>query len=80
MATVQIRNVPDDVYETIRSRAAAVGQSLQEYLLAELSRAARLRTPAEVVAEVEQRLGAGSRRGFTSVSSADAVRAQRESR
>jgi hypothetical protein len=53
--------------------------SLQEYLLAEIVRNAELRTPAEVVAEVEERMRFEGREGYTSVSSADVVRADRES-
>jgi antitoxin FitA len=30
---VHIRDVPDDVHRTLRSRTAAAGQSLCEYLL-----------------------------------------------
>ena len=53
MATIQIRNVPEDVHRTYRLRAAEAGQSLQEYLLAELVEGARLLSPAEIAAEVE---------------------------
>jgi len=56
MATIQVRNVPDDVHRTYQVRAAAAGMSVQEYLLAELTRNARLRTPAELVAEVDSRM------------------------
>ena len=52
--------------------------SLQEYLLAELTRSARLRTPAEVVAEVRQRLRLEGSDGFATASAADAVRADRD--
>lgn len=79
MATIQIRNVPEDVHRAYRSRAAAAGMSLQEYLLAELCRNAELRTPAELVAEVERRMAAEGTEGFTSGSSADDLRADRES-
>ena len=41
MPSVQIKNVPDDVHKILRSRAAAAGQSLQEYLLALLVDEAR---------------------------------------
>lgn len=58
MATIQIRNVLEDVHRTYRVRAAAAGQSLQEYLLAELVRGARTRSPAEVVADVAGEMGA----------------------
>jgi CTP synthase (UTP-ammonia lyase) len=34
---IQIRNVPDDVHEVYKRRAAAAGQSLQEYLLSDLT-------------------------------------------
>ncbi|WP_219418616.1 FitA-like ribbon-helix-helix domain-containing protein [Pseudonocardia nigra] len=32
MATIQIRDVPDDAYETLRRQARATGQSLQAYM------------------------------------------------
>ena len=79
MATIQVRNVPDDVHRTYQVRAAAAGMSVQEYLLAELTRNARLRTPAELVAEVDSRMGIEGRAGFARVGSADVVRVDRES-
>lgn len=36
--SVQIKNVPDEVHRVLRRRADAAGQSLQEYLLALLTR------------------------------------------
>jgi plasmid stability protein len=39
--SVQIKNVPEDVHRVLRTRAAAAGQSLQEYLLALLVDEAR---------------------------------------
>jgi plasmid stability protein len=41
MPSVQIKNVPEDVHRVLRTRAAAAGQSLQEYLLALLVDEAR---------------------------------------
>jgi antitoxin FitA len=79
MATIQIRNVPDDVHRTYQARAAAAGMSLQEYLLAELVRGASTRTPAEVAAEVEWQMQTEGDEGFASVSSASHVRADRAS-
>lgn len=38
--TMTIRNVPDEVRSELAARAARAGQSLQEYLLAELGRLA----------------------------------------
>lgn len=78
MATIQIRDVPADVHRTYRLRAAAAGMSLQEYLLAELTRNARLRSPAELVAEVDDRMRTERGAGFATISAAEAVRADRE--
>jgi plasmid stability protein len=33
---IQIRNVPDDLHQRLRERAATAGMSLSEYLLAEI--------------------------------------------
>jgi plasmid stability protein len=57
MPNIQVKNVPDDVHAVLRRRAAAAGQSLQEYLLAELTRIARAPTVAEVVERVGHRSG-----------------------
>ena len=43
------QNVPDDVHHILRRRAAAAGQSLQEYLLARLTDEAHRDTLAEVL-------------------------------
>ena len=53
--------------------------SLQEYLLAELTRRARTLTPSEVVAEVERRLRGEGLDGFATNSSANVIRRDRES-
>jgi plasmid stability protein len=79
MATIQIRNVPGDVHRTYRERAAVAGMSLQEYLLGELTRGAQMRTPAELIEEIERGMRAVGTDGFASVSSADYVRADRGS-
>ena len=79
VATIQIRNVPDDVHRTYQRRAAEAGQSLQEYLLAELVRSASRKTPAEVVAEVERRIALEGPGGFATESSVEYVREDRES-
>ena len=52
MATIQIRDVPEDVHRTLRTRAAAAGQSLQEYLLEELTDLAGTRDLYDILAEV----------------------------
>ncbi|GAA1678088.1 hypothetical protein GCM10009830_26320 [Glycomyces endophyticus] len=40
MATIEIRDVPEDVYDLLVAGAAARGQTLQEYLLSLLEEAA----------------------------------------
>jgi antitoxin FitA len=78
MATIQIRNVPESAHRIYRARAAAAGMSLQEYLLAEIIRNARLRTPAELVSDVEERMRVEGTEGFSATSAADLLRADRE--
>jgi antitoxin FitA len=80
MATIQIRNVPEPVHRLYQARAAAAGMSLQEYMLAELVRGAQQRTPADIVIEVEQRLHGEGTEGFSVVSSAGIIAADRRSR
>jgi hypothetical protein len=77
--TIQIRNVPEAVHRVYQSRAAAAGMSLQEYVLAELIRTAALRTPADLVDEVAERIRIEGPEGFSRVSSAQVVRVDRES-
>jgi plasmid stability protein len=79
VATIQIRNVPEAVHRIYQVRAAAAGMSLQEYLLLELVHNARVRSPAELVAEVEQSLRVEGSEGFARGSSAGVVRSERES-
>jgi len=77
MATIQIRNVPEEVHRTYQVRAAAAGQSLQEYLLAHLVEYASMATPAEIVAEVRRRMAVDAS-GYPKSSSADFIREDRE--
>jgi plasmid stability protein len=48
MGLIQIRDVPEDVHRTLKARAAAQGTSLSEYVLREVTRAARTPTPEEL--------------------------------
>jgi plasmid stability protein len=57
MKNIQVKNVPDDVHRVWKTRAAAEGMSLQEYLLRKLTREAQQPTVAEVFARVEHRGG-----------------------
>jgi plasmid stability protein len=56
MALIQIRDVPEDVYEIIRRRARRGGQSIQAYMLSQAVEHARRPTPGEVLAELEMDL------------------------
>lgn len=73
MPSIQVKNVPDDVHAVLRRRAAAAGQSLQEYLRAELIAQARQPTVEEVFDRISQRTGG-------SLSLEEAVQAVREDR
>jgi plasmid stability protein len=53
MATIQIRNVPEDVARTFKVRAANAGQSLQEYLLSFLVDEAAKPPIEELLARLE---------------------------
>ena len=52
MGLIQIRNVPEDVHRKLKSRAAAAGTSLSEYVLREVTRVARTPTPEELDARI----------------------------
>lgn len=54
MALIQIRDVPEDVYETIRRRARRNGQSIQKYMLAQLTDIARLADLDEAFDELDK--------------------------
>lgn len=55
--TIQIRNVPDTVHATLRTRAAAAGVSLSDYALAELERIAKRPAVSDVLRRAESRAG-----------------------
>lgn len=57
MPSIQVKDVPDEVHATLRRRAAAAGQSLQEYLLAQLTASASTPTLDELLDRVGERAG-----------------------
>jgi plasmid stability protein len=57
MATIQVKNVSETAHAVLRQRAAAAGQSLQEYMLAWIERAASRPTVDEVIDRVGHRSG-----------------------
>lgn len=76
MTTLQIRDVPEELSRELKARAAAAGQSLSQFALAELTRA--MRRPrvdllwAQIDARVVDRLD--------HVGAAATVRADRDAR
>jgi antitoxin FitA len=52
---VQIRNVPDALHRTLKVRAVTSGQTLSDYLLAELERLAARPTREEMLARLHSR-------------------------
>jgi hypothetical protein len=57
MPSVQVKDVPVDVHTTLRRRAAAAGQSLQEYLLERLTEEAQTPTLEEILDRAGGRSG-----------------------
>lgn len=75
MKMLQIRNVPDELHRQLKARAAIEGTSLSELALAELRRSMEVPTRRELIERVQSR-----ERAVVTLSSAEAVRAERDSR
>lgn len=76
MPSIQIKNVPPEVHRVLRKRAAAAGQSMQEYLLAQLTREAETETLDEVLDRIGTRSGSTVTRDFI----VESIRADRDER
>jgi antitoxin FitA len=72
---IQLRNVPEDLHRTLKSRAAAAGMSLSDYLLREIRQFAERPTVAELRERVRRR-----RVVVPPLSPANTVRQERDSR
>ena len=57
MPTIQVKGVPADVHAALRRRAAAAGQSLQEFLLGRLTDEAVTPTVDELLERIALRSG-----------------------
>ena len=57
MPTIQVKDVPEDTHRTLRRRAAAAHQSLQEYLRSRLIAEASEPTLDEVLDRIAHRSG-----------------------
>ena len=71
---VQIRNVPDALHRKLKSRAADSGQTLSDFLLAELQRLAARPTRDEMLTRVH-----GRKRVTLKTPAAVVIREERES-
>jgi antitoxin FitA len=71
---VQIRNVPDTLHRKLKVRAAHNGQTLSDYLLAELERLASRPTREEMLARIH-----GRKHVTLKTSAATVIREERES-
>ena len=71
---VQIRNVPDALHRKLKGRAAAAGQTLSAYLLAELDRLAERPTRDEMLTRLH-----GRKRVTLRTPAAVVIREERES-
>ncbi len=54
MATIQVRDIDDDAYETIRRRARAAGKSIQAYMKEQIEAIASRPTEEELFDRIEQ--------------------------
>jgi antitoxin FitA len=75
MKMIQIRNVPDELHQALKIRAAREGISMSELILRDLPRIAHRPTLAQVQERIRRR---GPVEGFGS--GADLVRAARKER
>ena len=76
MTSIQVKNVPSDVHQTLRQRAVGAGQSMQEYLLHLLCEQARTPTLEEVL----ERAGGRAGGNIGAAEAVAGVRAERDSR
>jgi antitoxin FitA len=71
---VQIRNVPDALHRKLKVRAAGAGQTLSDYLLAELERLAARPTREQMLARLHSR-----KRVTLKTPAAEIIREERDS-
>lgn len=71
---IQIRNVPDTLHRKLKVRAAHAGQTLSDYLRAELERLASRPTREEMLARIHSR-----KRVTLRTAAATVIREERES-
>ena len=72
---IQLRNVPDELHRTLKMRAAQMGMTLSDYLIAEVRHLAQLPT----MEEIRERLASHEQVHLTP-SAAEIIREMRDSR
>ena len=72
---IQLRNVPDTLHRSLKARAAMAGQSLSDYLLAEIKEIAERPTLAELRERLHRRKAVAAE-----IDTARLVREEREAR
>jgi plasmid stability protein len=77
MATIQVREIPEDLYEVLRRRARRAGQSMQAYMRDQLVALAERPTKEEVIEEIEAVLSHTGGGEPTAASIADDLAAER---
>ena len=77
MSTLQIRDVPEDVKQVLKVRAAKAGQSLSEYTLLQLKTITERPTIEELTERIRRR---GGPRDDLTPSAAEILRAERDAR
>ncbi len=77
VATIQIRDVPEESYEVLRRRARQAGQSMQAYMRDEVVAIAARPTKGEAIAMIEAILGQPGRSAPTAKSVLDDLAAER---
>jgi len=77
MATIQVRDLPEESYETFRRRARRAGQSLQAYMREQLVTLAANPTKQEALEMIELAHAMDPRPGPTIESIVEAIKADR---
>lgn len=77
MATIQVRDLPEDAYETLRRRARREGRSLQSYMREQVLALAARPTKAELVERIEDGLARWGGSGASAQTLADGLTADR---
>jgi antitoxin FitA len=77
MRTIQVREIPDDTYDTIRERAKAEGKSLQSYMREQVIALARRPSKREVIGAIEEALADFGPVATSATAISDDARAER---